>query len=669
MRKFIFTSILLIACSCQTLQKPPAANLSMPALFGDGMVLQQGRPVPVWGKAAPGTRVRIAVAGRHAKTLANEKGLWQAYVEPLHAGGPYELTVSAGQTKKVIHDVLVGEVWLCSGQSNMEMTMQPGPRAVQNVEQELAAANNPSIRLFTVPRATKFDPQDDCPGGAWRACTPETVKPFSAVGYFFGRDLHNALDVPIGLIDSSKGASPAEAWTSRDALERMTEWRPVMDLLPKLIANSAKQAADYKTNYNKWFVDLDSFDLGYTDGKPVWAGPDFDTNGWVSMPTPGYWEDHGYPNLDGFAWYRKDVEVPAAWAGKPLRLHLTGINDMDRTWFNGTMVGQFEGTAGFSNPRDYPVPANLVHAGRNTIAVRAYDMGNNGGFMGAVSDMHLDLDGGTPTDTVPIAGEWKFKPGMDVATAPQKPVPPVYVEGNQRIPCVLYNAMIAPLAPYGLRGVIWYQGEGNVGRARQYQTLFPALINDWRTVFRQGDLPFYFVQIASFRERAPDANAPSDMAELREAQALTTTAPNTGMAVTIDIGDANNIHPRNKQDVGKRLGLLALKNVYGKNVVADGPGPTNVSASGTSVHIAFDHVDGGLRTSDGAPPRGFAVAGDDRVFHWADTHIENDAIVLSCPDVSTPRAVRYAWADNPDCNLCNGAGLPAPPFRADIKQK
>lgn len=664
MRRLPIVLLGILVCGCQTTKQPSEPNLSLPALFSDGMVLQQGKPVAVWGKAAPGTRVRVGMEGRRSEALANEAGRWQAYLEPLDAGGPYELEIRAGKSRQVVRDVLVGEVWLCSGQSNMAMTMAPGPRAVLNVEQELAAANYPTMRLFNVPQATKFEPLDDCPGGAWQPCTPETVRAFSAVGYCFGRELHRELNVPVGLIDSSRGGSPAEAWTSESALRSLPDWGPVMDLLPKLVAASAAGANEFEQNAGRWIVDLDSLDLGHDKGKALWADPEFDASDWKTLTAPGVWEDQGIPNLDGFAWYRKEIELPKTWERKPLRLHLGPVNDSDRTWFNGEVIGQGEGTA---NRREYAVPANLVRAGRNVIAVRVYDMGNVGGFVGAAGDMHLDTDGAPPGASISIAGDWKFKPGMDLAKAPSKPIPPIYVESNHRLPGVLYNAMIAPLVPYGLRGVIWYQGEGNVGRARQYQSLFPAMINGWRSAFRQGDLPFYFVQLASFRARTSDPNAPAPIAELRDAQTRASHAPNTGMAVTVDIGDAENIHPRNKQDVGKRLALLALKHVYGKGVVADGPTSETIAASGNEVTVRFAHTDGGLQTSDGAAPRGFAVAGEDMVYHWATAQITGSEVRLRCDSVAEPRHVRYAWANNPDCNLANGAGLPAVPFQRSIR--
>ncbi|NUM55005.1 MAG: 9-O-acetylesterase [Candidatus Hydrogenedentes bacterium] len=664
MRRFVLSVIAVAISGCHTLGQRPDSTLALPALFSDGMVLQQGKPVAIWGKAAPGTRVRVSMEGRRSKAMANEAGRWQLYLESLDAGGPYALEVRAGRTRKVIRDVLVGEVWLCSGQSNMAMSMQPGPRAVLNVEQELAAANYPTIRLFDVPRTTKFAPQDDCPGAAWQVCTPETVKAFSAVGYFFGRDTQRELNVPIGLINASRGASPAEAWTSKSALRALADWGPVIDLMPKLIAASAASGQEFEQKSGQWFADLDSLDLGYADGKAIWADPEFDARDWSTLTTPGVWEDQGFPNLDGFAWYRKEIELPESWAKHPLRLHLTGLNDSDRTWFNGEVIGQGEGAG---NRHEYAVPAHLVRAGRNVIAVRVYDMGNVGGFVGAATDLHLDLEGAPASDSVSLAGDWRFKPGMDLATAPAKPVPPVYVETNHRLPSVLFNGMIAPLVPYGLRGVLWYQGESNASRARQYRTLFPALINDWRAAFRQGDLPFLFVQLASYGAQTSDANAQSPFAELRDAQAHASHAPNTGMAVTIDIGDAENIHPRNKQDVGKRLALLALKQVYAQNVAANGPSIRDASVTGSVVHVRFDHTDGGLSTSDGAPPRGFAVAGIDNIFHWADARIENNLVVLTCAHVAEPRYVRYAWADNPDCNLRNAAGLPCAPFQIEVK--
>ncbi|HRK33246.1 MAG TPA: sialate O-acetylesterase [Candidatus Hydrogenedentes bacterium] len=655
----------VLLCGCQTAPVVHSDKLTLPGIFGDGMVMQRGKPVAIWGSATPGARIRVAMADQRAEAMAGESGAWRVYLGPFTAGGPHTLTIRAGKLSRTVNDVLVGEVWLCSGQSNMQMTMQPGPEAVLNIDQELAAATYPEIRLLNVPRKTSFSPLEDVPGMKWEACTPETVKLFSAAGYFFGRDLHRDLGVPIGLINASYGASPIEAWTSNEALRSLSEWRPIMDMLPRLIADSAERATEYKVEYDKWFIQLDSFDEGYTDGKPLWADAAFDAREWKTVNVPGYWEDQGFHTLDGFGWYRKEIDLPASWAGKPVQLHLGGANDMHRAWFNGEQVGQFEETSGgFTLPRKYEVPAHLVKAGRNVIAVRVYDLGNMGGFVGATTDYHLDLDGGAPTDTIYLSGAWIFKPGMEVGKTPAKPVPPVYVAGNQRIPTVLYNAMISPLIPFGIRGVIWYQGESNTGRAKQYETLFPSLIHDWRARFAQGDIPFLFVQLAAVTPETDDPNAPSATAELREAQARALSGPNTGMAVAIDIGDPISAHPRNKQDVGKRLALLALDIAYGKEVEARGPMFASLEIMGSEARARFTHAEG-LTTRDGKPVRGFAIAGADAVFHWAEARIEGDTIVLSNKSVPQPVHIRYAWANNPGgANLVNSAGLPAAPFRA-----
>lgn len=651
-------AVVLLAVVITVAESP--APLRLHALFSHGVVLQRGRPVPIWGTAAPGTRVRVSLGKQRAETLSNENGVWRAYLGPLDAGGPHELRVRSRGESVFVRDVLIGEVWLCSGQSNMQMSVAPSRRgAILNVDQEIASADFPNLRLFTVRPDTAFVPAADLEGVAWRSCTPESIKPFSAVAYFFGRELHRELGVPIGLINASYGGSPAEAWMSEEALRSLSDWRPMMDLLPKLVADSEKRAADAPTNASG-SLQLDDLDYGYENAKPLWASPEFDSASWATVPVPGYWEDYGFPNLDGFGWYRRELELPESWADKPVRVHIGGVNDMHRAWFNGEQIGAFEETSGFAFPRAYDVPPHLVRTGRNVVAVRAYDMGNVGGFVGVPGDFYLELSDRSGA-TLPLAGDWKFKPGMDVAAGYMRPAPPIFVKGNQQIPGVLYNAMIAPIVPFGVRGVAWYQGENNVGRAQQYERLFKRLISDWRGRFQQGDLPFLYVQLANYRAVATDPNAPAPIAELREAQARALSAPNTGMVVTIDIGETNDIHPKNKQDVGKRLALLALEQVYGKNVVASGPTFRSAHVDGNTVRVAFSHAEG-LTTADGRAPRAFAVAGADRVFHWADARIDQREVVLTCAAVPVPKYLRYAYADNPAVNLVNAAGLPAVPF-------
>jgi sialate O-acetylesterase len=636
-------------------------QFKLPKIFSDNMVLQRDMEVPIWGMDAPGRRVSVRIGGNEKQTRADEEGRWMLRLAPMAAGGPHTLMVS-GSSTKTFSNVLIGDVWICSGQSNMEMNLRPGPLAVYNVEQEIASANLPSIRLFDVPRSSKFAPQEDLGGGQWQVCSPETVETFSAVGFFFGREIHQHLGVPIGLINSSKGASPAEAWTSAEALSTHPDYAQTVRDMPNRIASAALEEAEWEKRAIAWEAALDTHDAGYANGEAAWASPTFSDSAWGMMTLPGYWEDEGFPNLDGFMWFRHTVDVPEAWAEKPLKLGLAAINDMDRAWFNGTMVGKFEHTAGWTAPRVYDVPGNLVHAGKNVIAVRVYDVGNRGGMYGAAEDMWLKPAAGG--DAIPLAGTWRCKTGLDLKTIEPKPQAPQFSEDNFRLPAVLYNGMIAPIVPYAMRGAIWYQGEGNAGKAYQYRTLFPLMIRDWRQRWGQGDFPFLYVQLASFLETKPE---PTDdpWAELREAQLMTLAEPNTGMAVTIDIGDAENVHPRNKQDVGKRLALAARHVAYGENLVYSGPTYKSMRIEGNCIRISFDHVGGGLVAKGGEKLSGFAVAGADQNFVWADASLDGNTVIVKSDRVSNPVAVRYAWASNPLCNLLNKEGLPASPFRTD----
>jgi len=626
------------------------------------MVLQRDASVPVWGWADPGGAVTVSLEKQTARAVADAKGKWSAKLGPLAAGGPYALTVS-GKNTITRANVMVGDVWLCSGQSNMEMNLRPGPVAVYNVEEELARANYPNIRLLSIPRATSFEPKDDISGLAWQVCTSENVSAFSAAGYFFGRDLHTHLNVPIGLIDCSRGATPAEAWTSPEALRALPDFRETIDALPELVRKSSGDVAAYEKAAAEWDAALDSHDAGYRDAPAAWANPDLDTNGWTPMSLPTYWEDAGYPNLDGFMWYRKVVDVPKEWAGHPLTLGLGTINDMDRAWFNGVLVGSFEQLSGWTKPREYDVPGELVKAGRNVIAVRVYDIGNKGGLCGIAKDLWLRPAKQPQTPGLPLAGEWRCKVGLDLATIPPKAHAPDFRADNFRLPGVLFNAMVSPLIPYGMRGAIWYQGESNAERAYQYRTLFPCLIQDWRTRWGRGDFPFLYVQLANFLK--PNAEPVNDAwAELREAQLNTLSVPNTGMAVTVDIGDADNIHPRNKQEVGRRLALAARHVAYGEGLVYSGPIYRSMGVEGHSVRLQFQHAENGL-ICKGDRLLGFSIAGADQKFYWADAHIEGNTVRVACDNVPNPVAVRYAWSTNPACNLLNKEGLPASPFRTD----
>ncbi|MCP4643670.1 MAG: sialate O-acetylesterase [bacterium] len=498
------------------------AEIELPTLIGDHMVLQQGQPVKLWGKAAPDTKVKVELAGMTGKGKSGANGVWWITMPPMKAGGPYTMAITAGNSTHRVNDVLIGEVWVCSGQSNMAMVV----KSCDNAEVEIAAADFPRIRLFKVPPIVADKPQTACPG-QWQICSPETIPTFSGAGYFFGRTIHKTLDVPVGLISSSWGGTPAEAWTSHKTLLKDPDFKPILDRWERVVYEYPKKMERYEFNLAEW--------------------------------------------------ERK--------------------------------------------------------------AKRAKEAGKD---------------------------------------APKKPVPPMGPDHKNRA-SNLYNAMIHPLTNYAIRGAIWYQGESNAGRAYQYRALFPAMIEDWRAAWdmgrwswwdgegfpfhEDGAFPFYFVQLANFRDQQPEPGD-SAWAELREAQSMTLSLKNTGTAVIIDVGDAKDIHPKNKQDVGQRLARNALAKTYGKNVAWSGPVLKGMKRRKGELVLTFDHVEDGLVAKDG-PLKGFAIAGEDKTFVWADARIDGNRVVLSASAVSKPVAVRYAWADNPDCNLYNSAGLPASPFRTD----
>jgi len=634
---------------------PVPAEVSVSPLIGDHMVLQQGRPFRIWGQAAPGEAITVTLAGGTASATAGAEGRWAVELGPLAAGGPHTLEI-VGSNRLRFEDVLVGEVWIASGQSNMEF---PLTRAA-NGEEEIAAARFPRIRLFTVPKATAEEPQRAA-GGEWRPCSPETVGDFSAVAYFFGRELRQTLGVPVGLIHTSWGGTPAEAWTSRGALLASPELKPLVEDLDRLRSDPAVMDAYQRAmaEWEKTNVALDPGNEGETAG---FASPGFDDNAWETMELPQYWEAAGL-DIDGAVWFRRAVEIPEAWRGKDLELSLGALDDSDTTYFDGVVVGTTgtETPSYWTHPRRYRVPGRLVTSRHAVIAVRVWDRGGDGGFAGSPKDLTLRPADGAG-EPLGLAGEWRRH--VERAVGPINPdwgSQPLNPSG-QNAPTMLYNAMIAPLLPYTIRGAIWYQGESNADRARQYRTLFPAMIRDWRSGWGQGDFPFYFVQLANYMKRA-DQPGESDWAELREAQRLTLCTPATGMAVAIDIGEADDIHPTDKQDVGHRLALNALARTYHRHVEFSGPDYRHFEIVGGQIRLAFDHAEG--LDAKGGALHGFAIAGADRRFVWADARIDGKAVVVSSPEVAAPVAVRYGWADNPDCTLVNGAGLPASPFRTD----
>ena len=641
-----------------------SADVTLPHIFSSHMVLQQHKPIPVWGKADPGEAVAVTFAGQTAKTVADAKGDWTLKLQPIEAKADQAgqtLTVTGKNTLSFV-DVLVGEVWVCSGQSNTQMTV----RSTLNSATEIAQATYPQIRLFTVPNVIATTPQNDCEG-EWQLCSPDTVASFSALGFYFGRDLHQQLKVPVGLIHSSWGGTVAEAWTSDPALRaKLPEFTQALDALAAP-GETAQQALEtYKTKVAQRQAALPvlyAMEEDLTSAAKI-AATDFDDSKWKTMALPTDWESQGLPDVDGIVWFRKTIDIPAAWAGKNIIVRPGSIDEVDYAWFNGVRVGGKgnlrAGETSFWNvPREYQVPGANVKAGKNVIAIRVLDALGQGGLRGPANTMFVELADGSDKTTIPLTGEWRYFAEFILPIAPPNPVDP-----NK--PSVLYNAMISPLIPYAIQGAIWYQGESNADRAKQYQTLLPTMITDWRTRWNQGDFTFLIVQLANFMERTNEPTQ-SGWAELREAQYLTTTAlPKVGLAVAIDIGEEKDIHPRNKQDAGLRLALAARAIAYGQDIAFSGPVFQSMAVKDAKAELSFLHTDKGLVVKGiFSDLKGFALAGADGKFVWAHAKIDGDKVVVWADEVAKPVAVRYGWANNPQCNLYNGAGLPAVPFRTD----
>ncbi|MGV3503423.1 MAG: sialate O-acetylesterase [Adhaeribacter sp.] len=638
---------------------PATAKIALPAVIGEHMVLQQKSRVPLWGKAAPNAPVSVVTSWNRKKysTRADARGDWQVKVQTPAAGGPYAITFDDGQAL-ALQDILIGEVWVCSGQSNMEMALISPWGNVLNYQQEIDEASFPQIRLLQVEHATSPEPQADVkvwPGG-WQACSPRSVPSFSAVAYFFARHLYQHRRVPLGIIHTSWGGTPAEAWTSGPALKQMPVFAPLVRQIEEKAPQLAEARQKYESLFASWHQQVAARDPGYRSGKAAWAAPNLPTAGWKTMVLPGFWEQAGLPDFDGVVWFRRKVVLPRSWQGQQARFTAGGIDDQDITWVNGVEVGA---TNSPTQARSYAIPEGLLREGENVITVRVVDIRKSGGIHGNPKTLALVPASGS---ALSLAGEWQYRVALEqeaIARMPQAP------PASKNDPTGLYNAMIHPLIPFSIRGAIWYQGESNAARAAQYRELFPRMIRDWRQHWNQGDFPFYFVQLANYQARKEQPSE-SDWAELREAQAMTLALPQTGMAVAIDLGEAGNIHPKNKQDVGTRLALIARARTYGEKIPYSGPVFKSYVIEKDKVRLSFNHTDGGLQTKGDATLQGFALAGSDQKFYWAQARIAGKEVVVWCSQVPKPLAVRYAWADNPAANLYNGAGLPAVPFRTSV---
>ena len=633
------------------------AQVKLSPLFSDNMVLQQKTEAPVWGMSKPNKKIEI-ITSWDQKTYtiqADAQGKWNIKVTTPAAGGPYEITISDGKKVK-LSNVMIGEVWICSGQSNMEMQVEGWGKVLNYQQEKMEAENYPNIRFLLVEKAISPVPGDRLKAteNGWQVCSSKSVADFSAAGYFFGRDLHKYQNVPIGLIDTSWGGTYIETWTSKEALATMPDMQKKLEVLNGLPVTKEEREKKFHSDIEDWKKNIEKIDKGFINGKAVWAATDLEDSSWKTMKVPGLMQEQGLAGFNGIVWFRKTIDIPANWANKELTLNVGVIDDNDFTYFNGVQVGH---TEGWMTPRSYKIPKELVKKGKAVIAVRVMDTGGTGGINGSPGSISLQR---SQTDDMQLAGNWKYQVSLTMKDIPHMPV---NTANEPNVPGFLFNAMLHPLIPYAIKGAIWYQGEANTGRAYQYRELMPLMIKDWRD--RWGcDFSFFMVQLANFTAQQ---TAPVDAtwAELREAQTRTLHLANTGMAVTIDIGDAFDIHPKNKQEVGRRLALVARAQTYGEKIPYSGPMYDTYRIEGNKIRIYFKHTNGGLKTKNNEVLKGFTISGVDRKFHWADAVIDGNSVVVSSPEVSFPIAVRYAWADNPICNLYNGANLPASPFRTD----
>ena len=630
------------------------AKVVLPSVFTDNMVLQQKTDITFYGDATKNKQLTVKTGwnGKEYHTEADGQGKWSLKIPTPAAGGPYEITFSDGK-KLQLKNVMIGEVWFCSGQSNMEMPVA-GWGKVMNYEQEIAEAAYPAIRLFQVKKNTSLAPLKEVEStlGGWQECSSATVPEFSALAYFYARALWKELNVPIGVIDCTWGGTPAEAWMNHETLRQVMGFREEMDKLERLGFDPNRMEQAYSEERAHWQSLFTEKDKGMENGKLCWTAPSLSEEDWQTISLPGYWEGKRLKDFDGIIWFRRSLEIPAEWAGKPLTLRLGMIDDEDITYFNGVEIAR---GAGYMTPRTYTIPAKLVKAGKAVLAVRVSDFGGEGGIHGKAEDLYVEADG----KRISLAGDWKYRIGLSLTGFPPAPVSPVQ---SSSYPTVLFNAMVKPWTAFPIKGVIWYQGEANVGRSEQYGDLFPALITDWRRQWR-SDFPFYFVQLANFME-SKKIQPDSEWAALREAQTKALKLDQVGMAVTIDIGLADDIHPKNKQEVGRRLALLALAGSYGKNVSSSAPVFQNYIIKGDKMELDFGQKQDGFKIKD-TTLKGFTIAGPDRVFYSAEAMVQNGKIIVSSPKVSVPLAARYGWADNPDCNLYGENGLPVAPFRTD----
>ena len=663
--------LLIVAFSIGTSR----ANVKLSGIFSDHMVLKRSDNVPIWGQADPDEEVTVTQNGQTSKVRADGNGRWSTTLNLSGStSGPFEMTIE-GKNKIVLNDVVIGEVWIASGQSNMDFMLKNAIDA----DTAIQASDNPMLRIFVVKKNAASEPREDT-DGKWIVSSPQASGDFSAVGFFFAEKLQRELRVPVGLIQTSWGGTPVEAWTSAGAIATNPDLESSSERVWRAIKEYPSKKQAYVEEMRTWIKENSREDRATSDTN-AFAGELASMEGWTPIKLPGLVTAPGFAQ-SGVVWLRKEINVPVKGDKLPLYLPIDGF---DSVYWNGKLIEQvtyetFPGTGHARRGGPYNIPDSELKEGRNVLAIRLYE---------PIGPARFSAE--PKAGSVSLSGEWLAKaqyefPVLSASQLTSAPAPLVKALEPYYAPSYLFNGMVRPIIPYAISGVIWYQGEANANRAFQYRSAFPLMIADWRKQWNQGDFSFYFCQLANFYPKKPDAGD-SVWAELREAQSMTLKLPNTGQAVLVDLGESNDIHPRDKRSVGERLASIALARDYGRAIPYSGPVFDSLKVEGNKAILTFKNTNGGLvarpleatyviksKTNETAPLvrnspasqlEGFAVCGQDRKWFWADSKIDGDTVIVTSDKVSAPVAVRYAWADNPTCNLGNGAGFPASPFRTD----
>lgn len=627
--------LLLVVLGCFSMQ----AKVTVASIFSDNMVVQRNVQIPVWGSADANEKITVQFHNQTQTTTADKNGKWMVRLQNESAGGPYILKITGKNTIQ-INNVLVGEVWICSGQSNMEWTVGQS----DNPEIEIPKANFPTIRHIKIEHQINSSPNSDFKSIGWKVCSPKTVADFTGIGYFFAQKLQSELNVPIGIINASWGGTNIETWISREGFESSDEFKEMISQMSRVDLDALLKIKMETAQSRIENIQKAKFS---PEKAPFYKEVSFDDSKWPELYQPKAWEEQSLGNFDGIVWIRKHFSITKGQINSKISIEIPAVDDNDITYVNGIQVGS---TEGWDIKRNYSIPNAILKEGDNVIAIRIVDTGGGGGIYGKPEALKLQI-GATQ---IPLNGTWKFQ-----------------VEGirntinENEFPSLCYNAMIHPLIPFAFKGVLWYQGESNASRAYQYQKAFPLLINDWRNKWAT-EFPFYFVQLATFKTNG-NSNEGCDWAELREAQAKTLSVKNTAMVITTDIGNPNDIHPRNKKEVGNRLAANALNNLYDKKQICTGPTFSSFKVENEKAAITFENIGSGLITNDNSNSvYGFEIAGNDQVFYAAKAEINNGKVIVSADEVANPVAVRFGWiGDASACNLFNKEGFPAVPFRTD----